>query len=60
MQEKIPEKPSFCWDTRKRTLYILVVKAENGLEECPILHGEVEEMLYCLYDVTDRTAVWDK
>lgn len=32
----------FCFDTRKRTLYTLVVKAENELEECPLLHQFIE------------------
>lgn len=42
-----PKKPAeldkpFCFDARKRTLYNLVVKAENEFEECPMLHQFLE------------------
>lgn len=32
----------YCFDTRKRTLYTLVVKEENEWEECPMKHQLLE------------------
>ena len=45
----------FCFDTRKRTLYTLVVKEENELEECPMLHQFLEVLKEKLGDKFDST-----
>ena len=36
------DQDRFCFDTRKRTMYTLVVKAEGEFEECPLLHQFLE------------------
>ena len=36
------ENKSFCFDTRKRTLYTLVVKAENDMDDCPLFYQFME------------------
>ena len=49
------ENTGFCFDTRKRTLYTLVVKEENELEECPMLHQLLEVLKEELGDKFDET-----
>ena len=54
---------SFCFDTRKRTLYTLVVMAENELEECPMLHQFLEvlkEDLGDKFNSADEYLLYDK
>ncbi len=54
---------SFCFDTRKRTLYTLVVKAETESEECPMLHQFLEvlkEDLVDKFDGTDKYLLRDQ
>lgn len=62
-KKKNEQAESFCFDTRKRTLYTLVVKAENELEECPMLHQFLEvlkEELGDKFDGTDEYLLHDK
>ena len=62
-KKKIESEESFCFDTRKRTLYTLVVKAENELEECPMLHqflDVLKEDLGDKFDSTDEYLLHDK
>jgi len=54
---------SFCLDTRKRTLYTLVIKAENEFEECPMLHQFLEvlkEESGDKFDIKDEYLLYDK
>lgn len=37
-KSKDEDNKAFCFDTRKRTLYTLVVKEEIEMKECPMLH----------------------
>lgn len=56
------EEP-FCFDTRKRTLYTLVVKEENEFEECPMFHQFLEvlkEDLGDKFDCTDEYLLNDQ
>ncbi len=53
----------FCFDTRKRTLYTLVVKRENELDECPMLHQLMEVLKKGLgdkFDITDEYLLHDQ
>lgn len=62
-KKKNEQAESFCFDTRKRSLYNLVVKAENELEECPMLHQFLEvlkEELGDKFDGTDEYLLHDK
>lgn len=54
-KKKVEENTPFCFDTRKRTLYTLVVKEENELEECPMLHQLLEVMKKEQGDEFDET-----
>ncbi|MEE1101304.1 MAG: hypothetical protein U0K86_07465 [Agathobacter sp.] len=54
---------AFCFDTRKRTLYTLVVKEENELEECPMLHqflDVLKEDLGDKFDCSNEYLLQDK
>lgn len=54
-KKKDEDNKPFCFDTRKRTLYTLVVKEENELEECPMLHQFLEVLKEDLGDRFDST-----
>lgn len=54
-KKKNEEKTPFCFDTRKHTLYTLVVKEENELEECPMRDQLLEVLKEDLGDEFDET-----
>ena len=62
-KKKNEQAETFCFDTRKSTLYTLVVKAESELEECPMLHQFLEvlkEDMGDKFDSKDEYLLHDK
>lgn len=57
------DQERFCFDTRKRTMYTLVVKAEGDFEECPLRHQflkVLEEDLGKQYNKEDDLLLYDQ
>ena len=49
-KKKNAAKEPFCFDTRKRNFFSLVMKEESEMEECPLLH----QFLYVLDEDENR------
>lgn len=54
-KKKTEENTPFCFDTRKRTVYTLVVKEENEFEECPMRDQLLEVLKGDLGNEFDET-----